>query len=161
MTTPVEDKALEEYLRRKSALSMGYRKLYVEAPPPELDRAVKARAKRALRWLLPGLVAFTITASMICGLYFATHTWVSLMVQRERELQEEYKALLEKKRQEDLKKPVVVTIDASKMERTESKTVQMTRKQWRDYIEALRKAGWQEESDLELARYRIAYPDDK
>ena len=64
MSEQLEDKELEEYLRRKSALSLGYKRIYIEAPPQELDRAVAARARRALRWLGPALVAVAIEPSV-------------------------------------------------------------------------------------------------
>ena len=161
MSTPAEDKALEEYMRRKSALSMGYRKLYVEAPPPELDQAVKTRAKRALRWLIPGIVSLTAAVVLIFGTIYVLQKWLDALVAREAELKKEYAELVEKKRQEDAKKPVLVAIDAQTLQPIAGgpgSVVQMTREQWRDYIESLRRAGQQADADAQLALYRKAYP---
>jgi hypothetical protein len=157
VSTPAEDKALEEYLRRKSALSMGYRKLYIEAPPPELDQAVKARAKRALRWLIPGIVSLVAAIGLIFGTIYVLQKWLDALVAREQALKQEYAEIMEKKRQEELKKPMLVAIDAETLT-PKTVVVQMTREQWRAHIESLRSAGKIAEADAELARYREAYP---
>ncbi|HVF18322.1 MAG TPA: hypothetical protein VNA21_15480 [Steroidobacteraceae bacterium] len=49
MTQPQDDKTLEEYLHRDSAVSQHYRKLDVDVVPPALDSAVLAQASEALR----------------------------------------------------------------------------------------------------------------
>jgi hypothetical protein len=136
---------------------MGYRKLYIEAPPPELDQAVKARAKRALRWLIPGIASFTIAVVLIFGTIYVLQQWLDALVAREAVLKKEYAELMEKKRQEELKKPLLVAIDADTLT-PKTIVVQMTREQWRAHIESLRSAGKNAEADAELARYRQDYP---
>jgi hypothetical protein len=49
MTQPQDDKALDEYLQRDSAVSQHYRNLDADAVPPALDSAVLAQASEALR----------------------------------------------------------------------------------------------------------------
>src|SRR5690606_13253581 len=45
---PLDDAALEEYLRGDSSVSRHYRSLPDEAPPPALDQQVLAQARAAL-----------------------------------------------------------------------------------------------------------------
>src|SRR5215831_17692476 len=80
VSDPSEDRMLEEYLHRKSAISMGYRRIYVEAPPPELDRTVTARARRALRWLVPGAIATVIAITLVLGVNYTVTKYMSLLV---------------------------------------------------------------------------------
>lgn len=49
MTQPQDDKTLEEYLHRDSAVSQHYRNLDADVVPPALDSAVLAQASEALR----------------------------------------------------------------------------------------------------------------
>jgi hypothetical protein len=49
MTQPQDDKTLDEYLQRDSAVSQHYRNLDADAVPPALDSAVLAQASEALR----------------------------------------------------------------------------------------------------------------
>jgi hypothetical protein len=142
---------------------MGYRKLYIEAPPPELDQAVKARAKRALRWLIPGIVSLTAAVVLIFGTIYVLQQWLDKLVAREAELKREYAELMEKKRLEEAKKPVVVAVDAQNMSPLvpgdqQSVVVRMTREQWRAHINSLYAEGKQKEADAELILYRQAYP---
>ncbi len=153
---PADDKLLEDYLHRKSALSLGYRKVYVEAPPPELDRAVKARAKRALRWLLPAVFSLTLAIAVLIGINTGIHKWLDAMVDAERNLKKLRAEQAAEKRTTELEGPVVVAIDANSQPSTSNRT--RTRSEWLAEIEALRKAGRHEEADAELRKLQAAYP---
>jgi hypothetical protein len=111
VSDPADEKHLRDYLHRKSALSMGYRKAYVEAPPPELDQAVKARARRALRWLGPAAIAGLITFIMIASLILGVGKWMQAMVAAERNIKAIQKQQEEERLKEELSKPVTVVID--------------------------------------------------
>lgn len=166
MTEPAEDKALEEYLRRKSALSMGYRRLYIEeAPPPELDRAVTARARRALRWLVPALLAVAMGAALIMAANFGVNAWMDAMVVMEKSLKErreERRKQIEKERAEQ---PVTVVIDAKDIAAQQladaaarEKADQIARTEWLAKIEALKREGKTAEAETEQRRFEQAYP---
>jgi hypothetical protein len=158
VTEPVEDKLLEDYLRRKSAISMGYKRIYVEAPPPELDRAVKARAERALRWLVPALISATLAFTVFFTINAGIHKWMDAMVSAERNLKQLRVEQQERERKEALEKPIVVAIDASSLN---SVTPTPTREAWLAEIAALRQAGKQAEADAEQQRMEAAFPDEK
>jgi len=162
VSDPVEDKELDDYLRRKSALSLGYKKIYLEAPPPELDRAVKERAKRALRWLLPGIVSLGIALAMVFSVNYAIQQWLGAMVAAEKNLKRLQAEQDEAQRKEDLNKPVVVAIDAQSLSApTQNQASALSREQWLAQIEALRRAGKKTEADTELRRLQAAYPDNE
>jgi len=110
VTESTDDPDLRNYLQRKSALSMGYRKAYVEAPPPELDQAVKARARRALRWLGPAAIAGLITFVLVGGLIFGVGKWMQAMVAAERNIKEIRKQQAAERLEEQRKQPVTVII---------------------------------------------------
>jgi len=109
---PGDDPDLRNYLHRKSALSMGYRKAYVEAPPPELDQAVKARARRALRWLGPAALAGLITFLLVASLILGVGKWMQAMVAAERNIKEIRKQQTEERLEQQRNQPVTVVIDA-------------------------------------------------
>lgn len=167
MTEPVEDKALEEYLRRKSALSMGYKRLYVEeAPPPELDRAIAARARRALRWLVPALLATAMAAVLIAAANFGVNAWMGAMVAAEKNMKQRREEQRKKLEEERAKQPVTVVIDANATPTqqtsdaaTREQAEQVARTEWLEKIEALKREGKTAEAEAELQRFRQAYPD--
>lgn len=155
MNEPVEDKELIDYLHRKSALSMGYRKVYLEAPPPEVDRAIKARARRALRWLGPALLSVGIAFFLISGLTVGVGNFMTVLVQADR------------RNKEALRPPITVAIDASTLQSEtpanegaakNSKVERLTREQWLAKIAALKKSGKQAEAEAEQQRLDAAYP---
>jgi len=167
VSTPAEDKDLEEYLRRKSALSLGYKKIYVEAPPPELDRAITARARRALRWLVPAIISAGIAVSLIVGVNYAISELMKVSIIAERnavKLREERKAQQEAER---LKQPIGVMVDANNIAPQEAKAAQdkqkkreqLARDQWLVEIDTLRKQGKHATADAELRRLNAAYPE--
>ena len=65
MSSPSEEKDLEEYLSGGTEISRRYRALNREEPPAALDRAVLARAggRRRSRWAAPLALAATILVS--------------------------------------------------------------------------------------------------
>jgi hypothetical protein len=164
-----EDKALEEYLHRKSALSLGYKKVYVEAPPPELDRAIAARARRALRWIVPGILSIVIGVTIVASINMGVAGWMRAMVAAERNVNKIKQEQKEQAERELAKQPVTVIIDARDIAKEEEKRYQeYERKQkieqaaqaeWLNKIEALRSAGKQAEADAELKKFQAAYPD--
>jgi hypothetical protein len=166
VSTPAEDKDLEDYLRRKSALSLGYKKLYIEAPPAELDRAIAARARRALRWLVPGILAAVIGIGLVVGINVGVHNFVTVAVKAEKNtarIRAENKAELERQRASE---PIAVMIDAKNIASQEAKEAaekqkaeQAAREQALIKIEALKREGKQKEADAELLRLQQAYPD--
>jgi hypothetical protein len=167
VSTPAEDKDLEDYLRRKSAVSLGYKKIYVEAPPPELDRAITARARRALRWLVPAIISATIAIGLIASLNYAVSKLMQASVIAERnavKLREERKAQQDRER---LKQPIGVMIDANDIAPQEAKAAADARKliekqardQWLAEIETLRRQGKHATAEAELRRLNAAYPE--
>jgi hypothetical protein len=167
VTEPTEDKALEEYLRRKSALSMGYRRMYIEeAPPPELDRAITARARRALRWLAPALVAAVMAVALIGAANYGVKAWMNAMVVMEKSMKQrrdERQKQLEKERAEQ---PIGVVIDADDIPKQDAADAaareqidRIARAAWLEKIEALKREGKTEEAEAEMQRFRQAYPD--
>ena len=167
VSTPAEDKDLEEYLRRKSALSLGYKKLYIEAPPEELDRAIAARARRALRWLVPGILSAAIAIGLVVGVNMGVTNLMRVSVEAERnqnKLRQEREAQQERER---LSQPIAVMIDAKDIAAQEAKDAQAAqqkareaaRAQWLAEIEALRRAGKDTKADTEQRRFDAAYPD--
>jgi len=166
VSEPAEDKALEEYLRRKSALSMGYKRLYVEeTTPPELDRAVTARARRALRWLVPALLAGGIAVALITAANFGVNAWMGAMVAAEKNLKERREAQRKKQDEERAKQPVTVIIDANAnppqatVDTAARKQIdQIARTEWIEKIETLKREGKTAEANEELKRFQQAYP---
>ena len=167
MTTPAEDKDLEDYLRRKSALSLGYKKIYIEAPPPELDRAIAARARRALRWIVPAIISAAIAISLIASVNIAINKLMQASVIAERnavKLRDERKALLERER---LNQPIGVMTDAKNITIQEAQAARAAQKlretrardEWLAEIEALRRQGKNATADAELYRLNKAYPE--
>lgn len=167
MSTPAEDKDLEDYLRRKSALSLGYKKIYVESPPPELDRAITARARRALRWIVPAIISAAIAVGVIVSLNIGVSKVMQASVIAERnavKLREERKAQQEAER---LKQPIGVMVDASNIapqeqkaaEEAQKKKEQAARAAWLAEIESLRRQGKNARADAELRRMNAAYPE--
>jgi hypothetical protein len=167
VTTPAEDKDLEDYLRRKSALSLGYKKIYIEAPPPELDRAIAARARRALRWIVPAVIAAAIAIGIVVSANFAVTKLMQASVMAERnavKLRDEHRAQQERER---LTQPVGVVIDAKNIAEQEAKAQAAVQKQkekegrdeWLAEIEALRRQGKNATADAELRRLNAAYPE--
>jgi hypothetical protein len=168
VSTPAEDKDLEEYLRRKSALSLGYKKIYLEAPPPELDRAIAARARRALRWLVPGILSAVIAIGLVVGINVGVNNLLTVTVQAERT-----QIRLRKEREEELereraKQPISVMIDAKDIRIEEAKknaeklkAEQAAREQWLAKIETLKRAGKQSEAEAELRKFNKEYPPGK
>lgn len=167
MTEPAEDKALEEYLRRKSALSMGYKRMYIEeAPPPELDRAITARARRALRWLAPALVAIVMAVALIAAANYGVKAWMNAMVVMEKSMKqrrEERQKQIDKQRAET---PIGVVIDADDIPKQEAADAaareqidRIARAAWLEKIEALKSEGKIEEAEAELQKFQQAYPD--
>jgi len=164
VSDPVEDKALEEYLRRKSALSLGYRKIYIEAPPEELDRAIAARARRALRWLVPGILSACIAIGLIFSLDLGVTKLMRATVKAEQNVLKMRQEQKEQAERERLSQPISVVIDAKniaqEVAREEAaKAEALLREQWLEKIEALKTAGKQAEADAELLRFQAAYPD--
>lgn len=160
MSTPAEDKDLEEYLRRKSALSLGYKKIYIEAPPEELDRAITARARRALRWLVPGVLSLLIALGLVVGINVGVDRLVTVSVKAEKNAVR-IKAEREKQiAEERAKQPVAVVIDASNIEAQAQKDAAERaedQKIWLEKIEELRKAGKTKEADLETQIFNEKY----
>jgi hypothetical protein len=167
VSTPAEDKDLEEYLRRKSAISLGYKKIYVEAPPPELDRAITARARRALRWIVPAIISAAIAVGVIVALNVGVNRVMQASVIAERnavKLREERKAQQEIER---LKQPIGVMVDANDIAPEEAKAAQAAQKkreraardQWLAEIEALQRKGKNSKAAAELHRMNAAYPE--
>jgi hypothetical protein len=160
VSTPAEDKDLEEYLRRKSALSLGYKKIYIEAPPEELDRAITARARRALRWLVPGVLSLCIALGLVVGINVGVDRLVTVSVKAEQNAAR-LKAEREKQREEDrAKQPVAVVIDASNIEAQAQKDATERaedQKIWLEKIEELRKAGKTKEADIETQIFNETY----
>jgi hypothetical protein len=168
VSTPAEDKDLEEYLRRKSALSLGYKKIYLEAPPPELDRAIAARARRALRWLVPGILSAVIAIGLVVGINVGVNNLLTVTVNAERT-----QIRLRKEREEELERerasqPISVMIDAKDIAKEEAKknaeklkAEQAARAQWLDKIETLKREGKQAEAEAELRKFNRAYPAEK
>jgi hypothetical protein len=165
VSTPAEDKDLEEYLRRKSALSLGYKKIYIEAPPEELDRAITARARRALRWLVPGIISAAIAIGLVVGINVGVNNLLTVTIQAEKT-----QARLRKEREEQLERerasqPISVMIDAkniapqaAKDAAEKLKAEQAAREQALAKIEALKREGKQAEAEAELRRFNAAYP---
>jgi len=149
---------LEEYLHRKSAISMGYRRIYVEAPPPELDRTVTARARRALRWLVPGAVATLIAVTLIVAVNFSVTKYMSLLVNAQKTMERMDVERQKKEEEERAKQPVSVIVDPSQLQQS---NVRPTREQWLARIDTLKRAGRQAEAQEELKKLRAAYPDEK
>ena len=160
MSTPAEDKDLEEYLRRKSALSLGYKKIYIEAPPEELDRAITARARRALRWLVPGVLSLLIALGLVVGINVGVDRLVTVSVKAEKNAVR-IKAEREKQREEErAKQPVAVVIDASNIEAQAQKDAKERAEDQKIYlekIEELRKAGKTKEADIETQIFNEKY----
>jgi hypothetical protein len=164
-----EDKALEEYLHRKSALSMGYRKVYVEAPPPELDRAITARARRAMRWLIPAIISASIGIGMIVSVNMGVAGWMRAMINAERNTNKIKQEQKEEAERELAKQPITVIIDAKNIPAEETKRAeaaeqkrkleQAARNEWLLKIEELKSAGKKAEAEAELQKFRTAYPD--
>lgn len=159
MSDPGEDKLLEDYLHRKSALSMGYRRVYVETPPPELDRSIEARARRALRWLLPGLLAAVIAIGFAYSINIGVNRYMGAMLGAEKNIQRTNKEIAEQAEKERLSAPISVIIDPAALAKDSS--AQPTREQWLAKIDALKRAGKKAEADAELKKLRAAYPDKK
>jgi len=160
VSTPAEDKDLEEYLRRKSALSLGYKKIYIEAPPEELDRAITARARRALRWLVPGVLSLLIALGLVVGINVGVDRLVTVSVKAEKNAVR-IKAEREKQREEErAKQPVAVVIDASNIEAQAQKDAKERAEDQKIYlekIEELRKAGKTKEADIETQIFNEKY----
>jgi hypothetical protein len=142
-----DDKELIDYLHRKSALSMGYKKVYIEAPPAELDRAIKARARRALKFLVPGILATCIAFGLVGGLIVGVDKFMGVAVKVERR----NKALENP--------PVTVEINIPATAKNEKPaSTQLTREQWQKKIDALNEAGKTTEAQAELRRFKKVYP---
>jgi hypothetical protein len=160
VSTPAEDKDLEEYLRRKSALSLGYKKIYIEAPPEELDRAITARARRALRWLVPGVLSLLIALGLVVGINVGVDRLVTVSVKAE---QNAVRIKAEREKQiaeERARQPVAVVIDASNIEAQAQKDAAERaedQKIWLEKIEELRKAGKTKEADIETQIFNEKY----
>jgi hypothetical protein len=150
---------LQDYLARKSALSLGYKRVYVETPPPELDQAITARARRALRWLLPGVLAALIALTFIVGLNVGVGKWVNMMVSAERTVNRLEKERKEKAEKERLEAPVSVFVDANSMAKSPAAEPQLSREAWLAKIEQLKKTGTAAQVEAELRSFRAAYPD--
>lgn len=162
MSDPVDDRILEEYLHRKSALSMGYRRVYVEAPPAELDRAITARARRALRWLVPGALSVGIVCVVFVGLNLGVGKLMGTMKSAEQQMNRIKEERKQREEQERLNGPVTVIVDPQSLgaPRAES-PAQLTREQWLANIDALRRAGKTAEAEAELRRLNAIYPETK
>jgi hypothetical protein len=158
-----EEKALEEYLLRRSALSMGYKKIYAEAPPPELDRAITARARRALRWIIPGTLAIIAGLTLVVGVNWTVGTWMHAMVDAEKHLKEINKQKAAEAEKERLKLPVAVTIDAKDIQvevaQEQAKAREAARQKWLAEIEELKKQGKTATAEIEMRRLRANYPE--
>jgi hypothetical protein len=168
VSTPAEDKDLEEYLRRKSALSLGYKKIYLEAPPPELDRAITARARRALRWLVPGILSAIIAIGLVVGINVGVNNLLTVTVNAERTQNRLRKEREEELERERASQPISVMIDAKDIAKEEAKknaeklkAEQAARAQWLDKIETLKREGKQAEAEAELRKFNRAYPAEK
>ena len=168
MSEPRDDKALEEYLRRKSALSMGYKKIYVEAPPVELDRAIAARARRALRWLVPGLLAAVIALGLMVVVNIGVSRLMQATVSAERNALRVRKEQKEELERERARQPITVVIDAKDIPKEQAREAAAAaeelkirtaaREHWLAKIEALERDGKQAEADAELRRFQETYP---
>ena len=165
MSEPTEDKVLEEYLHRKSAISMGYRRVYLgEAPSPELDKAITARARRALRYLIPGVLAVAIGCTIVIGIQLGVHKWMRAMVAAEAniaKIREEEKAEAERER---LKKPIPVVIDAENIAKQEAidqaeqaRVDAAVRAAWLEKIDALTKEGKTDEARDERNKMELYF----
>jgi hypothetical protein len=144
-----DDTELVNYLHRKSALSMGYKKVYVEAPPAELDRAIKARARRALKFLGPAMLSALIALGTFTGLIVGVGKFMDMAVQADRhkrELENPPVAV------DLILETPVITLDKRA---TPSK---LTREQWQEKIETLKAAGKNAEAEAELRRFKEVYP---
>lgn len=153
-----DDKALEEYLRRKSALSLGYKRLYVEDPPPELDRAITARARRALKYLVPGALALAIALTLVVGVNIGVNKWVKVMVGAEQTLKRQREEQRKREAEERAKQPVSVMIDARNLHEQPAADAPLSREEWLAKIDALKRAGKTAEAQAEQAKFQAAYP---
>ncbi len=166
-----DDRILEDYLARKSALSMGYRRVYVEAPPEELDRAITARARRALKWLVPGVLAAAVAFTLVIGINVGIKGLMNSMVGAEQNINARKKLAREAAERARLEAPVSVIIDPKELstarhevQTTASQTSSQltrdhTREQWLARIETLKRRGKLTEANQELKRFQAAYPD--
>lgn len=146
----LEDRELEDYLHRKSALSLGYKRIYVEAPPAELDRAVTARARRALRFLGPALIAAGIAIGIVLVLNTGIGRIMGALVMAERQQKEAAE-----------REPITVTIVepiVPPRQTSASPTAEMSREQWLAKIKSLRASGNAEAANIEQAKFNKAYP---
>jgi hypothetical protein len=159
LSDPADDRVLEDYLHRKSALSMGYRRVYIEAPPPELDRAVTARARRALRWLVPGLLALGIALTLVLGINFGVTKWVGAMQGAEKNLQRLQKEREEKEERERAQEPIAIIVDPGELSNHPAASSQLSREDWLAKIDKLKRAGKKAEAQAEQQRFLAAYPD--
>jgi hypothetical protein len=159
VSDPVEDRLLEDYLHRKSALSMGYKKVYVEAPPEELDRAVKARAKRALRWLIPGTLSLLIGLSLVFGVNYGVYNWLNAAKQAEKAMEQrraERRRLQQQQERERIERgeePIMI-ITPTEPPPSQSNPTPLTREQWLNKIDALRRAGKSAEAEAEWQQFQ-------
>jgi hypothetical protein len=142
-----DDQELTHYLHRKSALSMGYKKVYVEAPPAELDRAIKARARRALKFLGPAMLAALIALGTFGGLIIGVGKFMDAAVQ------------LERHNNEVDNPPVAVDLTIAAVA-TDNKPapVKLSREQWQKKIDSLKKNGKLKEAEAEIGKFKDAYP---
>ncbi len=161
LSDPADDRILQEYLHRKSALSMGYKRVYIEEPPPELDRAVAARARRALRWLLPGILAAVIALGLLLGTSFGITKLVNKMVETEQTVKRIEKERKDQEEKERLASPVSVVIDSGSAATgsTTTTATAISREKWLAKIEQLKRTGTAGEVDAEIRRFHDAYPD--
>jgi hypothetical protein len=156
VSEPVDDKLLEDYLHRKSALSMGYRRVYIEAPPPELDRTVTARARRALRWLVPGFLAAVIAFGMILGVDRGVTKYVGMMRSAEKNLEHLKQQRQEQEEKERESAPISVIVDPNAL--IKDNAPPLSREAWTAKIESLKRAGRKAEAQEELKKFRSTYP---
>jgi hypothetical protein len=83
---PLNDRELEEYLKRNSALSREYQRLHDDHPPTELQRSVLRRAQAAVereqleskppparRWMPPFALAASIVLACLVSFEFGLH----------------------------------------------------------------------------------------
>jgi hypothetical protein len=140
---------LDEYLRGDSAVSRQYRRESAPAPPHALDRLVlklalrsaKSKARRRSQSLAPLAFAASVLLSvaLVLAIVFGPQA---------------------ARRSDD--KPRVLKVSVYKTE--PPRAVQVSPRErnpavWLEDISALRRAGRDREADIEMRRFRSAYPD--
>ena len=141
---------LDEYLRGESALSRQYRREYAPVPPHALDRLLLNAAR-----FRPGKSNSPLRSQSLAPLAFAASVLLSVALvlamvfapQAVKKAEDKPRVLKVSVYQSDPPRAV----PASPRERNPAA--------WLEDISALRRAGRDSEADIEMRRFRSAYPD--